>query len=213
MKTLVIGANGQIGNILAAKLKKSNHAPVLMLRTEKQIEEYQSKGYDTVLGDLEKDFGHAFEGVEAVVFTAGSGANTGADKTHLIDRVGAKKAVDEAIKHKAQRFIMVSALGADMDASQWPESMTTYYAAKADADKYLLQTDLDYTIVMPGRLTNDSGTGNVMLGDKIEERSGSIPRADVATVITHLMDAQQSYGRALELLSGRVPVNAAIKAI
>ncbi|MEQ8240871.1 MAG: SDR family oxidoreductase [Cyclobacteriaceae bacterium] len=213
MKTLIIGANGQIGSILAAKLKKSNHSPVLMLRTEKQIEEYKNRGYDTVLGDLEKDFGHAFEGVEAVVFTAGSGAHTGDDKTHLIDRVGAKKAVDEAIKHKAKRFIMVSAFGADMDSSQWPASMSTYYAAKADADKYLLQTNLDYTILLPGKLTNESGTGNVMLGDKLEQRSGSIPRADVASVITHIIDAKQTYGEALELLSGEVPVNAAIKSI
>ncbi len=115
MKTLIIGANGKIGSKLASKLKNSAHPPVLMVREQKQVEEYKQQGYETVLGDLEKDISHAFDGVEAVVFAAGSGADTGQDKTHLIDRLGAKKAIDEAIKHKANRFILLSVLGADKD--------------------------------------------------------------------------------------------------
>ncbi|MEM9857435.1 MAG: SDR family oxidoreductase [Bacteroidota bacterium] len=211
MKTLIIGANGKIGQKLAAKLKNSAHPPVLMLRDQTQVDKYDGQGYETVLADLEKDFNHAFKGIEAVVFTAGSGAHTGKDKTHLVDRIGAKKAIDEAIKHKVNRFVLVSALGADKDPSVWPAEMEHYYAAKADADKYLLQTGLDYTILMPGRLTDGNGSGTIRLGDKIEKKSGSISRVDVASVIVHLLDAKSTYKRALELLEGDLPINKAIE--
>ena len=74
---------------------------------------------DTVVADLESEFEHAYDGINAVVFTAGSGGHTGPDKTHLVDRLGAKKAIDLAVKNNMDQFIMVSALGADYS----PEKM------------------------------------------------------------------------------------------
>ncbi|WP_425392557.1 SDR family oxidoreductase [Ekhidna sp.] len=210
MNVLIIGANGKIGTILSNKLKGTPHQPIAMVRKEEQQKSFEEKGVGAVLADLEKDFDHAFEGVNAVVFTAGSGAHTGKDKTHLVDRVGAKKAIDLAVKHKVDRFIMISAFGADANPDKWPESMAHYYEAKADADKHLMQSGLDYTILMPGKLTDENGTNNIELGDKISQRSGSISRIDVATVIQKVLDNDNSIGKNLELLSGDTPIDEAV---
>ena len=210
MNVLIIGANGKIGTILSQKLKGTPHQPIAMVRKEEQQKTFEDKGIKTILADLEKDFDHAFDGVNAVVFTAGSGAHTGKDKTHLVDRVGAKKTIDLAVKHKVDRFVMVSAFGADASPDQWPKSMAHYYEAKADADKHLMQSGLNYTILMPGRLTDENGTNNVEIGEKISQRSGSITRTDVATVVQKSLDHEKTFGKNLELLSGDTPVDEAL---
>lgn len=214
MKVLVIGAHGQIGNKLVHKLKSSTHNPLAMVREEKQAKEFKDAGIEAVVADLEGDFEHAFtHNVDAVVFAAGSGPDTGADKTHLIDRLGAKKSVDFAIKNKIPRFILVSAMGADYKPTEWPKEMVTYYEAKADADKHLIQSNLDWTIILPGELSDEAGTNNVQLGSKLEQRTGKIPRVDVATVLEKVLDKENTYQKALELLSGKTPIDDAVEAI
>ena len=120
MKVLVIGANGQVGHQLVEKLKDKGHQPVAMVRKEEQVEQFKEKGIDTVLGDLQKDFSHAFEDVDSVVFAAGSGGDTGADMTVLIDQEGAIESVDNAKKAGVKHFVMLSSMGADApkDADQ-----------------------------------------------------------------------------------------------
>ena len=113
MRVLVIGANGQVGHQLVEKLKDKGHQPVAMVRKEEQVEQFKEKGIDTVLGDLQKDFSHAFEGVDSVVFAAGSGGDTGADMTVLIDQEGAIESVDNAKKTGVKHFVMLSSMGAD----------------------------------------------------------------------------------------------------
>lgn len=213
MKVLIIGANGKIGQRLTKKLKNTTHAPRAMYRDEAQVAAATAKGIEAVYGDLEQDFDHAFDGVDAIVFTAGSGAHTGADKTHLVDRIGAKKTIDYAVKHRIDRFIMVSAFGADASPDQWPDSMKHYYEAKADADKHLMQTQLDFTILKPGRLTDDDGTNNIAIGDDLNMEKGTIPRADVATVIEKCLSAPQTIRRSLELLSGNEPIDKALASL
>jgi len=211
MKTLIIGANGQIGKKLAKKLKDSSHEPIAMVRKEEQQKEFENMGVESVLADLEKDIDHAFDHVQAVVFTAGSGAHTGADKTDLVDRKGAKKAIDAAVKNNVDRFIMVSSMGTDQPPSNWPESMAHYLAAKADADKHLMQSNLNYTIIRPGRLTNENGTNNVRLAEELDDKQGEIPRTDVATLIEKTLDADTMSGKIVEVLEGKVPIDDAIK--
>ena len=213
MNILIIGANGQIGQKLVKKLKNTSDQPVAMVRDQQQKADLEAKGISAVFGDLEKDFDHAFDGVNAVVFTAGSGGHTGPDKTHLVDRIGAKKAIDLAVKNKVDRFIMVSALGADYSPSEWPDSMKHYYEAKADADKHLMQSQLNYTILKPGRLTNEEATNNISIGEKIDKEANSITRTDVATVIQKIVNVASSYGKSYELLNGPTPIDAAIEAL
>lgn len=210
MKVLIIGANGKIGQILAEKLNKSDAQPIAMIRKQEQEEKFTKQGIATVLADLEQDFGHAFEGIDVVVFSAGSGAHTGKEKTHLVDQEGAKKAIDLAVKNNIKHFVMVSALGADYSSDQWPEHMKHYYEAKADADQYLMQSGINYTIIKPGRLTDEEGNGSIEIGKRISKEINTIPRKDVATVITKVVSQGLFPNQSLELLSGHTPIDQAL---
>ncbi|HET7657706.1 MAG TPA: SDR family oxidoreductase [Bacillales bacterium] len=213
MKVLVIGANGNIGKLLVSKLSKSEHKVRAMIRDESQREELEKRGGEVVIADLEKDFDHAFEGCNAVIFTAGSGAHTGPDKTELVDRQGAMKAVDLAKKHKIERFLIVSSMNADTP-DNGPESMEHYYRAKGDADEHLLQSGLNYTIVRPGRLTNEHGKGSIVAEEKIEDRGErEIPREDVANVMINALDNENTYHRIFEVLSGDQPIDKALDSL
>ncbi|MCC4722866.1 SDR family oxidoreductase [Salinicoccus sp. RF5] len=203
MKVLVIGANGQVGHQLVEKLKDKGHQPVAMVRKEEQVEQFKEKGIDTVLGDLQKDFSHAFEDVDSVVFAAGSGGDTGADMTVLIDQEGAIESVDNAKKAGVKHFVMLSSMGAD--APKDADQMQHYLYAKHRADEHLKASGLDFTILRPGMLTNDSGTGKVRLfegGTEIAE----IPREDVANVLAHIVDTNKPEGKTYYLHEGDTPV-------
>src|SRR5690625_2286539 len=113
MKVLVVGANGQIGHQVVEKLKDKGHDPVAMVRKEEQKEKFEEKGIGTILGDLQEDFSHAFEGVDTVVFAAGSGGDTGADMTIIIDQEGAIESMENAKEAGVDHFIIVSSMGAD----------------------------------------------------------------------------------------------------
>lgn len=169
---------------------------------------------ETVLADLEKDFSHAYEDIDAVVFTAGSGGHTPKSQTKVIDRDGAIKAIDEAKKAGVNRFIMVSALKANRDPELWSEPMEHYYEAKSKADEYLRNSGLSYTILMPGRLTNEEGTGKVELKERINSiQNKTITRDDVASVIVELIDANATFGKSLELLQGEEQISEAIASL
>jgi uncharacterized protein YbjT (DUF2867 family) len=211
MNVLVIGANGQIGTKLVHQLKEKGHKPVAMVRREPQIDQFKTDGIDTVLADLEEDFSHAFENIDAVVFTAGSGGDSPKSQTKVIDQDGAIKAIDEAEKSNTERFIMVSALKANRDKSTWSEPMEHYYEAKSTADEYLRNSPLNYTVLMPGRLKNEEGKGKIILSERIEEiKDETITRADVANVISELLEAQNTFKKSLELLQGTETIEEAL---
>lgn len=213
MKVLIIGANGQIGHRLVEQLKQSQHQPIPMVRKEEDLATFKDKGTEPVLADLEKDISHAFEGVDAVVFTAGSGAHTGKDKTELVDKEGAVKAINVAKAKGIRRFIMVSAFGADFEPKDWPDSMQHYYEAKSAADNYLISSGLEYTILKPGRLTNENGTGKIDLGVRTKDRSGAIPREDVAATIKLIIDRPNTFKASYEMLQGDTPITEAVKSV
>ncbi len=214
MNILVIGANGQIGKMIVNKIhSNSPHDAIAMVREESQKKQFEKKGIKTVLADLEEDFEHAYDGNNAVIFAAGSGGSTGEDKTKLIDKQGAMTAIDHAVKHRFERFIMVSAFGADFNSKEWPDEMAHYYQAKSAADDYLQQTNLNYTIVKPGMLTDDAPNNKVDYGERTDERSGKIPRADVAEVVVKSLEADNTFRKSLELLSGSNTIEEAIEKI
>lgn len=214
MRVLVVGANGQIGSKLVRMLQEDDrYTPVAMVRKEEQSEKFQSEGIDTVLADLEgpvKDLENAVKGNDAIIFTAGSGGSTGLDKTLLIDLDGAVKVMEAAENTQVKRFILVSALQAH-NRDNWNEEIRPYYVAKHYADKMLESSSLDYTIVRPGGLMNEPGTGTIQLGLNLER--GTIPREDVARMLLEVLLAQNSYRTAFDVISGEVAIEKAVKDI
>ena len=204
MKVLVIGANGKVGKHIVDKLMEADHTPYAMVRDTDQIPQFEEKGVKTVLGDLMRDFEHAFLDMDAVIFAAGSGPNTGADMTIVIDQEGAIKAAEHAQANGVKRYMMLSSIGADR-AEEAPDDFKFYLYAKRRADEYLKSTELDYTIVRPGGLTNDKGTGKVTLSERTDQ--GEIPREDVAATLVHLLSVEDSVHESYDLISGEQPID------
>lgn len=210
MNVFVIGANGQIGKQLVERLhEEGKHQVTAMVRKQEQLDDFTSKGYKAVLGDLESDVAsleQAMADMDVVVFAAGSGGDTGADKTLLIDLDGAAKSIEAAKSRDIKQFVMLSALKAE-DRSAWPEEMKPYYVAKHHADRLLEESGLTYTIVRPGALTDDAGTGNVKIGD-ID--TGEVPRADVAAFLAHVIDRDEAKNKAIDLVKGDTAIEDAM---
>ncbi len=191
--------------------KDGTHTPRAMVRKQEQKEALQAAGTEAVLADLEgspEDIAKAAEGCDAIVFTAGSGGSTGYDKTLLIDLDGAAKAIEAAKIAGIKRFIMVSALQAH-NRGNWNEALKPYYAAKHYADKILEASGLTYTIIRPGGLLNDPGTGNIKAATDLER--GSISRDDVAKTVIASLDEPNTYEKAFDLTAGDTPVSEALK--
>ncbi|CAM3904815.1 SDR family oxidoreductase [Alkalicoccus chagannorensis] len=212
MKVLVIGANGQIGKQFTSMLQESEQfEPRAMVRKEEQQKALEGGGVETVLADLEgsvDDLAEAMRGCDAVVFTAGSGGSTGPEKTLLIDLDGAVKSVEAAEKAGVDRFLMVSAVQAH-NRENWSEKIRHYFAAKHYADRMLMNSSLNYTIVRPGGLLNEEGTGKVQAAENLER--ASIPREDVARTLVAALTEEKTYRRGFDLISGNDTPEDALK--
>ncbi|NMO95969.1 SDR family oxidoreductase [Paenibacillus lemnae] len=212
MKVAVFGANGQIGRIFTEKwLKEDNSSIRALIRSKDQASFFEEKGAETKLVNLEgtvDSLTQAIDGCDAVVFTAGSGGSTGPDKTLLIDLDGAVKAAEAAKQAGIQRFIIVSAMGAG-ERERWSDSIKPYYAAKHYADAAVQESGLSYTIIRPGGLLNDPGTGRIQAAEQLE--SGSVSREDVAEVIVASLKNKSTENRAFEVIAGDSEINEALQ--
>ncbi|MCC5805530.1 MAG: SDR family oxidoreductase [Opitutales bacterium] len=210
MRVSVIGANGKIGRLIVDRLWAVDGLdPVAMVREEAQAAALRDRGVEAVTGDLEGEFAAALAGVDAVVFTAGSGAHTGKDKTLLVDLWGAVRVMRHCLARGPRRFVMVSAMRAgDPDAASG--GIKPYLVAKWAADEWLLRSGLDFTVLRPGGLTDEPGTGRVEASSRIERR-GTIPRADVAAAAVHCLRAPETAGKVYDLLLGDVPLEEALR--
>ncbi|AKG05389.1 NAD-dependent dehydratase [Salimicrobium jeotgali] len=200
MNVLIIGAAGKVGQLVVDKLSRTAYTPVAMVRSKKQKEMFENKGITAVMGDLEKDFESAYADVDAVIFAAGSGQDTGAEMTIIIDQEGAIKAVDRAVHFGVQRFVMLSSMAADRPEAGSRE-IKHYLFAKHRADEYLKKSGVPYTIVRPGPLTSETGTGKVFLNEHVNG-GNSISREDVASVLVEALMQPKAENRSFDVVEG-----------
>ncbi len=211
-KALIIGANGQIGRKLTKKLKESQEwEPVAMLRKESQRDYFNNLDVESRVQSLEEDTSHissVMEDVDAVVFTAGSGPDTGYDKTLSVDLDGAVKAMEAASDKGVNRFVMVSALNTG-NKSTWESSkMKPYYIAKYYADEWLKNSGLTYTILRPGRLMDNEGTGKITTKNAADKEG--VSREDVASVALEVLESDNADNKVIEFNQGDTPIGQAI---
>lgn len=214
MNVLIIGANGQIGQHVVRKIQESSgHNAIAMVRKEEQKAKFEEQGVKTALVDLEgsiETIANAAKEADAVVFTAGSGGHTGADKTVMIDLDGAIKSMEAAKQAGVKRFIIVSAIGVH-HRDRWMNSAPYYSAAKHYADVWLEKSSLDYTIIRPGGLTNEPGTGKVKVA--VDLGYGKIPREDVAAAIVASLENSQTIGKSFDMIGGETLIEDALKTL
>lgn len=216
MKVLVVGANGQIGKDLVTMIQARDTLEAkAMIRKQEQAAFFDDLGVETVCIDLEDDTDtivNAVEGVDAVVFTAGSGPHTGPDKTMLIDLDGAVKTIKATKRVGVKRFVMISSFDTTREAIQSASaSFAPYVVAKHYADERLRATDLDYTIIHPGLLTNDKGTGKVAAATTVERNE--VPREDIASVILACLENEATIGKEFQVVTGQKIIKDAIDAL
>ena len=169
-------------------------------------------GAEAVVCDLERDedLSPFVEGADAVVFAAGAGPGSGDERKRTVDLGGAVKLIDACKKTGIRRYVIVSSVGAD-DPSGAPEQMRSYQQAKHDADVALEQAGLDHTIVRPGGLTDEPGTGKVAAGPDVAR--GRIPRDDVAATLAAVLVADNTIGKTFVRVSGDTPIEEAVRSL
>ncbi|WP_336093851.1 SDR family oxidoreductase [Leeuwenhoekiella sp. CH_XMU1409-2] len=205
---LVAGANGTTGKLIVSYLRESQYYnPVAMVRKQEQQKQFKIQEVDTVLGDLEKDLSRAVKGIDKVIFAAGSGGHTGPDKTIDVDQEGAKNLIDESKKANVKKFVMLSAINADNPESS--DSLKHYLEAKRNADNFLKNSGLNYTIVRPGALTNEAGTRKIEAALDVER--GEVTRDDVAYTLVHVLNDDVAQNATFEMIEGDQRIEDAIK--
>ena len=198
-KVLVIGATGQVGQMVVDRLASKGIAVRAMVRDSDKAK--FSSNVEVVEADIEGDFSHVLNGCSHVIFTAGSGAGTGFDKTLLVDLWGARKAIDFALGARIDQFIMVSSRGAD-NPDKGPERIKPYLVAKHFADEYLKASGLPYTILQPGRLLDAHGTGYVRTDRPEAPEAQIISRDDTANAVIHCLGNTGTFNKVYELFIG-----------
>lgn len=215
MRTVIAGGHGQIALRLERLLAQRGDSAAGLIRNAAQADDLRAVGAEPVVLDLEsatvEQVAAALEGADAAVFAAGAGAGSGAERKQTVDLGAAVLLADAAVRAGVRRFLVVSSMGADPAARGMDPVFSAYLRAKGVADDEVrARAGLDWTIVRPGALTNDSGTGRVRLAESTGR--GEIARDDVAAVLAEMLVVPQTVGKTLELIAGSDPVADAVRA-
>ncbi|MEK9521306.1 SDR family oxidoreductase [Streptomyces sp. NPDC087908] len=215
MRIVIAGGHGQIALRLERLLSAGGHEVAGIIRRPEQAGDLRDAGAEPVVLDLESAsvemVAAVLQGADAAVFAAGAGPGSGVDRKDSVDRAAAVLFADAAERAGVRRYIVVSSMGADA-AHPGDEIFDAYLRAKGAADDAVRsRTALDWTILRPGSLTDDAGTGLV----RMEARTGRgpVPRDDVAATLAELLDTPATAGLTLELITGSTPVSVATKAV
>lgn len=197
MNILVAGATGKTGQSLVQEIVDQGHTPTALVRESSDTSGLPN-GLSLRYGDLTDLQPDVCDGMDAVIFAAGSGGSTGPEMTDKVDRDGAKRLVDLAGQSGVTRFVMLSSVGADQSN---PEGdLAHYLKAKHDADEHLKDSGLTYAILRPVSLTNDGRSDKVILGDDVD-KTAKASRADVAHVLAEAATTGRYDGMALNMQS------------
>jgi uncharacterized protein YbjT (DUF2867 family) len=209
---VIAGGHGNVALRLERQLAERGHRARGLIRNPDHAGDLEEVGAEPVLADMEglDSIAEVVDGADAVVFAAGAGPGSGPERKRTVDYGGAVKLIEAAKANRISRYLMVSSMGADRPEA-WTDEMTPYLQAKADADSALADSGLDYTIIRPGYLTDEDGTGRIEAGPRLDR--GRIPREDVAATLLACLDAPNTIGKDFDLLSGETPVEEAVRAI
>jgi len=203
MVVAIAGGHGKIGLRLTRLLAERGDRVLSLIRNPAQSEHVSTAGAEPIVADLERagaaEVADAIAGADAVVFTAGAGPGSGAERKLTLDRDGAVLMIEAAKAAGARRYLIVSSMGADPD-HPGDEVFDVYLRAKGEADAAVAASGLDHTIVRPGRLTDSPGTGRVEIAESVDR--GEVSRDDVAAVLAATLAEPATIGKTFELVGG-----------
>lgn len=219
MRIVIAGAHGQVGLLLGRRLSEGGDAVVGLIRKPEQQDDLRQAGVEPAVVDLESasvdEVAAALRGADAVVFAAGAGPGSGAERKDSVDRAGAVLLADAAEAAGVDRYLLLSSMGVEqVRDGATPDGMedafVAYLRAKLAAEDDVRARAFGWTVLRPGGLTDDAGSGRVELARTVPR--GQVPRSDVAHVIAALLHAPTTAGRVLELCSGDTDVETAVAA-
>ncbi|UQA94669.1 NAD(P)H-binding protein [Streptomyces halobius] len=217
MRIVIAGGHGQIALRLERLLHGRGDEVAGIVRRPEQAGDLLAAGGEPVVCDLESasvgDVARHLEGADAAVFAAGAGPGSGTARKDTVDRAAAALFADAAEAAGVRRFLVVSSMGADREPPEGTDPVfAAYLRAKGAADADVrARSGLDWTILRPGRLTDEPGSGLVTLAESTGR--ADVTRDDVAATLVALLDEPRTAGRTLELIGGDVPVTEAVKAV
>lgn len=208
----IVGGHGKIALLLAPILAEQGHSVTSLIRNPDQSREVEAAGATPAVADVEaldvEAIAEVIAGHDAVVWSAGAGGGS-PERTRAVDQDAAIRSMDAAAQAGVQRYVMVSYCGADPDHGVDPGNPFFAYAeAKAAADEHLRATDLDWTVLGPSGLTDDSASGSIDVG---REGGGKVSRANVARVIAATLEANGTVRRTIEFHDGATPIDEALR--
>jgi uncharacterized protein YbjT (DUF2867 family) len=209
----IAGGHGQVARRLARLLVERGDRVRGLIRKPEHADDLRADGSEPVLCDLEavdaSTVAEAIAGADAVVFAAGAGPGSGAERKSTMDRDGAIKLVEAASSAEAQRYVIVSSVGAESPPDDDDDDVfSVYLRAKAEADAAVMASDRDWTVVRPGPLTDDLGAGQVRL--ETEPFRGAVARDDVAAVLAAVLHEPRAAGLIVYVAGGDDPIDEAL---
>ncbi|MGO1942961.1 MAG: SDR family oxidoreductase [Ancrocorticia sp.] len=223
-RVVILGGHGKVALLAAPKLAAEGFAVDSVIRNPEHNGDVQQAGANPVVLDMESasvdDFVGLFTGAQAIVFSAGAGGGNPA-RTNAVDYEAATRAIDAAVKAGVPKFVMVSyaTVGLDLDRVSPDDSFYPYVKAKYDADAYLRESGLDYTILGPGTLTLEPATEKVAVADSdgkidgVEPRRGArnaTSRDNVAAMISYVLANRVASSQTVNFYDGETPIAEAV---
>jgi uncharacterized protein YbjT (DUF2867 family) len=214
MLVVIAGGHGQIARLLGRELVARGNQVRGLIRNPDHVADLEGIGVAASVTDLEAESPRLEEplaGADAVVFAAGAGPGSGPDRKWSVDRDGALRLIEACQSAGVRRYVMVSAMGAREGARGQTGDFAAYIEAKAQADRALADSGLDYTIMRPGRLTDEPAMEHIAAAPELPRNS--IPRADVALTLVAVLESPNTVGKDFDLTTGPLPFQAAVAAL
>ena len=213
MRIVIAGGHGQIALRVERQLTGAGHVVVGIVRNPDHVDDVRTTGAEALVLDLEaagaSDVAGHLDGADAVLFAAGAGPGSGVARKDTVDRGASALLAAAAEQAGVRRFVQISSMGAGVPPPPGTdETFAAYLEAKTAAEDDLRRRDLDWTVLRPGGLTNDPGTGRVHLAPSVPR--GRISRDDVAAVLTALLTGDHGIHQTLELVGGDTSVEEAV---
>ena len=212
MDVVVVGGHGKVALALLQILAQRGDRARGLIRERAQAPDLEAVGAEAMIADLERDeIPPAIGDADAVVFAAGAGAGSGPERKRTVDLGGALKLIVAVQAAGIRRYVMISAMGAAAPPAG-SEGMAPYLQAEAEADQALAHSGLDFTIVRPGALTDDAGTGHVEVSARLGH-SGSIAREDVALTLCAVLHEPATIAKTFEVVAGERTIDDALRTL
>lgn len=222
MDVAIVGGHGQVALLMSKVLSGRGDRVRGVIRNDDQALDLERVGAEPVIADFVRDgLADVVAGADAVVFAAGSAQGTGAEGKRTVDLGGAVKLIEAARTAGIKRYVLISAIGV-RNAEEpplirvplkavrllWPE-MRAYFAAKAESEDRLRASGLEFTIVRPGRLTNDPARGLISAAPHVRTY-GKVSRDDVAATLVETLHAPNTIGKTFSVITGDRPIAEAV---